>query len=62
MSNAEHLIENAICLIESGKNFDAFSQNERNQTMANQTGIALQAVWEMANYVVFTYAQSLLDA
>ena len=54
MSNAEHLIENAIIDMENGKSFEDFSSNENNKSMSEMSGIKLDTVWEMAQYIVYT--------
>lgn len=57
MSNAEHLIENAIYGMKDGKEFDDFASDWRNKEMSQQSGINLHHVWEMAMYVVYTYSE-----
>lgn len=54
MSGAQHLIENAIMCIENGKIYDDFSNACVNKTMSDVYGIALEDVWSMAMYVVYT--------
>ena len=57
MSNAEHLIENAVSTIENNGDFTEFSSAKHNQNMAKMSRIDLTHVWEMATYVVFTLKQ-----
>lgn len=54
MSNAEHLIENAISVIEAGRDFNEYASMKLNCDMAKMSDIRLRDVWEMATYVVFT--------
>lgn len=54
MSNAEHLIENAISVIEAGGDFDEFASAKLNCDMANMSNIELHHIWDMATYAVFT--------
>lgn len=57
MSNAEHLIENAVSVIENDGDFTEFSSAKHNQDMAKAIHIELSHVWDMATYVVFTLKQ-----
>ena len=54
MSNAEHLIENAIIDMEDNKDFEYFSSQWHNKEMASESGINLDHVWAMAQHVVYT--------
>ena len=58
MSNCEHLIENAIVCMEKGKTYADFSDDYYNRLMSAQCDIALQDIWSMASYVVFTLKPS----
>ena len=60
MTNAEHLIENAVFDIEDGKDFEHFSTQKHNKAMSEISGIHLPYVWEMAQYVVWTLKPSWL--
>ena len=55
MSNAEHLMENALIVLSKNKNtntgWESFSKDETNIYMAKQIGISLETVWDMAVYV-----------
>ena len=51
MTNAEHLIDNAIGCLETGEDFEYFIKNPYNKFMAETININLQYVWEMAQYV-----------
>ena len=53
MTNAEHLIENAICCLERNESFEVFSSQKFNIDMAEMQKINLRDVWDMANYVVY---------
>lgn len=61
MSNAEHLIENAICTIERGESFEDFAADSHNQIMSETDGVKLESVWDMAQYVIYTYCKHLRD-
>ena len=54
MSNAEHLIENAICSIEANEEYEDFANKKHNIKMATDIGIDLEDVWAMAIYVMYT--------
>ena len=54
MSNEEHLIENAVCCIERGGNYEYFADALYNRDMAKASKIDLRQVWNMAVYVVYT--------
>ena len=51
MTNAEHLIDNAIERLECGKDFEDFVGCPINRVMAESIGINPRYVWEMARYV-----------
>lgn len=61
MSNAEHLIENAIVCLRDEKEFKYFCQDERNIDMVKlsfpncDVENALKQIWEMANEVCFSW-------
>lgn len=54
MTNAEHLIENAVCCLEKNESFEMFSSRKYNVEMAEMQHIDLMDVWMMAQYVVYT--------
>lgn len=54
MTNAEHLIENAITDMEAGENFELFSSKKYNKEMAEMSGINLSHVWEMAQHIIWS--------
>lgn len=60
MSNAEHLIENAICCLERGEEFEEFASQPCNIEMAEMQHIDLLDVWLMAIHVVYTLKQHWL--
>lgn len=51
MTNAEHLIENAISYMKSGKSYEDFAQGI-NREMAGNIDWYLEEIWQMADYVV----------
>lgn len=53
MSNAQHLLENAIISIEKNMDFEDFTIQLHNKEMAEISNINLMQVWEMAMYVVY---------
>lgn len=53
MSNAQHLLENAIISIEKNMDFEDFIIQPHNKEMAEISNIDLMHVWEMAMYVVY---------
>lgn len=59
MSYPEHLIENALSALEGHddpcKAREDFFGDNRNITMAAAAKLSLEAVWEMANYVILTW-------
>ena len=57
MTNAEHLIKNAVTALELHDPYEAYSifmYNPRNAEMAALAGVSLDAVWEMAQYCYTT--------
>ena len=60
MTNAEHLIENAICCLERNESFEIFSSQQHNIDMAEMQKINLEDVWLMAIHVVYTLKQHWL--
>ena len=55
MSDAQHLIENAIHCIESGKTYEEFTNATYNKANSKSSGISLDDVWSMAMHVVYTF-------
>ena len=54
MTNAEHLIENAIIRIDRGEDFKHFSSQKHNKLMSEMSGISLNTVWEMGEHIVWS--------
>lgn len=53
MTNAEHLIENAITCIENEKGYEFFAKQSINREMAGEEWKwYLKEIWQMADYVV----------
>ena len=55
MSNIEHLLENAISEIEHGKGIEDFVSRWYNTQMLNSVNATADEIWQMAQYVVFSY-------
>lgn len=55
MTNAEHLIENAIEICLKDGTFDDFKAIPWQQEYIDLYGITLQDIWAMAVHVVYTY-------
>lgn len=58
MTNAEHLIENAITCMTNGKEYEFFAMQGINREMAGNLDWYLQEVWQMADYVVNVMCQN----
>lgn len=54
MLYAEHLIENAISILEQNKDYGDFAGDKYNIEMAQDVNIDLEQIWTMAVYVVCT--------
>ena len=54
MTNAQHLISNAIHNMEDGKDFEHFENQKYNKRMSEISNISLSSVWEMAQQVVYS--------
>ena len=65
MTNAEHLIENALVLLQDVQKDEISIKEARAKFIASQTNIRmaeinkiqLMDVWEMANYVTYTWCE-----
>ena len=55
MSNAEHLIENALCCIEEDKDFKFFKDMTVNKEMFKYIKATPEEIWDIAIYVYYTY-------
>ena len=55
MTDAEHYIENAINLLEKGVPYKDFFNNIVLKEGEELTGIPLSYIWEMAQYIVYSY-------
>ena len=62
MSNAEHLIENAIMTFENYQSFDTFHNNNINKAMAEMVGISLDDVEAMAIHVIYAFKPNWEEA
>lgn len=59
MSNAEHLIENALVNIKNKDPHEYFFEARHNIEMAKACNISLDVVYDMAVYVYYTYMPSV---
>lgn len=64
MSIAEHLIENALALIERNPecSYEKFMSSELLKEQAEEVGISMRALWDMAQYVSCVYNLQLCDS
>ena len=62
MSNVEHLIENALVSMESNKDaYESFQQEmskKYNRDMLEMVHITLDELWEIAQYIKYSYCWS----
>jgi hypothetical protein len=58
MTNAEHLIENAITCMTNGKEYEFFARQSINREMAGNLDWYLEEIWQMADYVVNVMCQN----
>jgi len=61
MSNAEHLIENAICDFEENGSFECFLSSEHNRRMAKAVGISLEDVESMAIHIIYAFKEDWIE-
>ena len=59
MSNAEHLIENALTNIQEDKPKELFFEDYRNKIMSEESKIDLECVYEMALYVIYSWNKEI---
>lgn len=57
MSNAEHLIENAITCLQESKTFEDFLAIWHTPIMCGLVGISPEDVWKMAMHVYYEFMQ-----
>jgi hypothetical protein len=55
MTLQEHLLENALVTLENEQPMQDFMSKEINIEMAEETGIKLEDIWLMAQYVIYNY-------
>ena len=60
MSNLEHLIENAICDMERGRSYEEYVGEWAQQAMLPMVNVKPEELWEIAQYVITTYRDSVL--
>lgn len=63
MTNAEHLIENAISFFEKSKDisYEEFKENQLIKEQAELIGVSILDIWYMAQYIHYTYRPSIRD-
>ena len=61
MSNAEHLIENAICDFVRNNSFDWFHSAPHNKKMAEAVGISLDDVEAMAIHIIYAFKEDWIE-
>ena len=59
MSNIEHLIENAITAIEENKKYEDWVSAWQQKTMLKEVMSDPWEIWQMAQYCVYTYKDSI---
>lgn len=60
MSNIEHLIENAIVAIEENKEYEDWKSAWQQKAMLKEVMSDAWEIWQMAQYCVYTYKQSII--
>ena len=58
MSNLEHAIENALVCRENGKLFQDFAEEENDLGNLNGISATAEEIWEIAEYVKYTYCNA----
>lgn len=61
MSNEEHLIENALCMLEKGKELKDFMLAPVNVMMLSQSGLTSDQVWRMAVHIYYTFRPDWIE-
>ena len=59
MSNIEHLIENAIISIEHKEEYDDWLNKWQQKAMIKEVKSDPWEIWQMAQYCVYVYKQSI---
>ena len=59
MSNIEHLIENAITSIEHNESYEDWLNKWQQKAMIKEVMSDPWEIWQMAQYVVYTYKNSI---
>lgn len=60
MSNIEHLIENAIISIEHNETYDDWKNKWQQKAMIPEVMSDPWEIWQMAQYVVYTYKNHIV--
>lgn len=61
MSNAEHLIENALCMIKEGKTQKDFMFSPVNSMMLSQEEMTSEQVWRMAAHIYYSFRPEWIE-
>ncbi len=60
MSNIEHLVENGVSHIQSGKGKDEFLSEDYNKEMLKYVSTTKDELWEICQYIVYTLIECIL--
>ena len=59
MSNLEHLIENSLCCLDEGKSYREWREiMQQDCNWEGNENITLDNLWEICQYVIFTWQES----
>ena len=58
VSNLEHLVENGLCILDKGKSYREWREiMQQDCNWAGNENITLDNLWEICQYVIFTWCQ-----
>ena len=60
MTHAEHLLENAICALEGGHDFNWWINSYPQQVQIPLVKTTPEEIWNMAQYCVYTYKPGII--